>query len=517
MPDDESKAGTEPNGVDGRVEIDRDGIVRIARDGTIADWDDVARRVFGRPRSRAQGRRFAALFAQECRDDVEALTAGSRQAPGRLVATAIRSGRGPRFKAEVTTTPENGHAGLVVLVRDVTAPAAAAAAARVVSASPGSARALTSLTEELRRWMPLLYVNLGIIEGERYRRIADPENHPITLVDGQRLRLRGRPVAAALASRAPVVVHDTRKPRFRCDEKLAAVGIASYAVVPIMRGDEIFATLNVGFERPRGPTTSVLEILSAVCAAIADPLAATLELEDQARTVRRLEAVDRLEKDFLAAATHDMRTPLTVIAGFATNLRENWDELPDAEKLESVEAIARNADSLTQLVEQDLEVALIERGRMPYEIETFDLAAQVDDIVRDFSKTMPNRFVVHVEESLPLVRGDAQRNRQVLVNLLTNAVQFSKRSSPVELEVSRAGAMAQVAVHDQGIGIDAADIPVIFRKYSRVRTRVERRSNGAGLGLYLSKCFVEAQGGRIWVESASGEGSTFTYTLPVAG
>jgi signal transduction histidine kinase len=434
----------------------------------------------------------------------------------RLVAAGVAS-PGSQFEAEVTTTPANGHADdLVVLVRDVTAAAAAAAAAAAFSDATGTARAVASLTEELRRWMPVLPLTLGVIEGDRYRRIADPESVPMALMDGQRLRLRGRPVAAALATRAPVVVHDTRKARFGCDEKLAGLGVASYAVVPIMRGDEIFATLNVGFARPRRPTARVIELLVAVCAAIAGPLSAMLELEEQARTVRRLVAVDRLEKDFLAAATHDMRTPLSVIAGFATSLRENWGEMPDAEKLDSLDAIERNARNLTQLVEQDLEVALVELGRMSYEIEPFDLAAQVDDIVRDFSETMPNRFVVRVEKSLPLVRGDEQRNRQVLANLLSNAVQFSEDSAPIELEVSRVGAMAQVAVHDHGIGIDTADIAVVFRKFSRARTGAARRTNGAGLGLYLSKCFVEAQGGRIWVESVRGKGSTFTYTLPAA-
>jgi PAS domain S-box-containing protein len=496
-----------------------DAMVRIRLDGSVAAWDDAARQMFGRSRAATVGRRFAGLFARECRHEMDSLAGTSRSRPLRLVATAIRKD-GSRFEAEVTATAAYSRGrkdGVVVLVRDVTAPAAASAAIAAFSGPSDSGPALASLGDALRTWIPLLYLSLGVIEGERYRRIADPASMPIALLDGQRLRLHGSPVQAALERRAPVVVHDTRRSRYRCDPQLADLGVASYAVMPIVRDDKVFATLNVGFARTRRPTRSVIDLLSSVCADLAAPLARTLEFEEQSRSVRRLEAIDRLEKDFLALITHDMRTPLAVIAGFASSLREKWDELPDAAKLEGLDAIARNGRNLALLVEQDLEVALLEQGELPYEIAPFDLAGQVDAIVQDFAGTTSNRFIVHVEKALPLVLGDEQRNWQVLANLLSNAVKFSKVSAPVELHVFREGPMAYVAVRDHGIGINAGDIPHLFRKFSRVGSNGARKARGIGLGLYLAKCLVEAQGGRIWVESRNGDGSTFTYTLPVAG
>jgi signal transduction histidine kinase len=287
--------------------------------------------------------------------------------------------------------------------------------------------------------------------------------------------------------------------------------------VPIARDGEVFATLNVGFASTRRPTRRVVDVLSCVCAAVAAPLSRTLAFEEQARVVERLEAIDRLEKDFLALITHDMRTPLAVIAGFASSMREKWDELPDAAKLEGLDAIARNGRNLARLVEQDLQVALVERGELPYEIAPFDLGGQIERIVKDFSGTAPNRFVVRIQEGLPLVMADEQRNWQVLANLLSNAVKFSPVSALVEMDAFCEHEVAHVAIRDHGIGIDSAEVTSLFRKFSRVGSANAHRARGTGLGLYLAKCMVEAQGGAIWVDSRRGRGSTFTYTLPLAG
>jgi signal transduction histidine kinase len=256
--------------------------------------------------------------------------------------------------------------------------------------------------------------------------------------------------------------------------------------------------------------------VQAVARAIGPSIARALELEEKSRAIGRLQRLDRLEKEFLALITHDMRTPLAVIGGLAANLRENWQELPDGERLEGLDAILRNERSLTRLVEHDLELALIDAGRLQYDITAFDMADDVGLTINDFARTAGARISLRVDAPLPLVRADRQRNGQILGNLLSNAVKYSPSGAAVEVRVFHRASMVHVSVGDEGAGIAAADVSKLFRKFSRCDASDGRRVRGTGLGLYLSRRMVEAQGGRIWVESRPSHGATFVYTLPAA-
>src|SRR5262249_31646821 len=158
----------------------------------------------------------------------------------------------------------------------------------------------------------------------------------------------------------------------------------------------------------------IMRVLRAVAEAIGPSIARTLELQQKTGAIEKLRQSDRLEKEFLALVTHDMRTPLTVIAGVASNLRANWHDLPAGERRERLDAILRNGRSLTRLVEQDLQVALIDAGELAYEIVPFDLAADLERICDDFARIAGSRLSLRVDDQLPLVRADPQRNAQVL-------------------------------------------------------------------------------------------------------
>jgi signal transduction histidine kinase len=223
-----------------------------------------------------------------------------------------------------------------------------------------------------------------------------------------------------------------------------------------------------------------------------------------------------VEKQFVALVAHDMRTPLAVIAGVAGTLRDHWGELPERERLEHVDAIIRNAAKLRELVEHDLEGALADTQGIFFALRPFDLGAEVRRIVDDFAASSGNLFRVTVADGLPLVWGDTRRNWQALTNLLSNAVKFSPDGAVVDVGVTQRAGMAEVAVRDYSIGIDNDELDKLFRKFSRLPGTATRETRGAGLGLYLAKRMVEAQGGTIRVASRRGEGSTFTYTLPLA-
>lgn len=244
-------------------------------------------------------------------------------------------------------------------------------------------------------------------------------------------------------------------------------------------------------------------LLSPVLLPIGNAILHLLMAEQQAGAINRLQRLDSLKNEFLALVTHDIRTPLAVIAGFATTLRDRWPDLPEGVKLESLDAILRNARNLSRLVEGGLQLALIEASELRYHFAPFDLAGEVQSTVKDFGvRDDTERFRVAIDERLPLAFGDQQRHWQVITNLVSNAVKFSQPTDPIDVLVTRQGPMIQITVRDHGPGIAAEDRPKLFQKYSRFGAAVERDVRGTGLGLFISKSLVEAQGGRIWLDGA---------------
>lgn len=252
-------------------------------------------------------------------------------------------------------------------------------------------------------------------------------------------------------------------------------------------------------------------------ATVAEERASVLQREREAN--EKLRQVDQLKTEFVAMVAHDLRSPMTVVTGFADTIHDRWDELPDEKKLEYLRLISRNTRSLAEFVEDVLQVARMESGDMSYHVEPFDPREVVERIVRDMRHAHPDvRLIADMPSVVPEALGDAERNWQILTNLVGNAVKFCDAEPEIRVHVKRVPGVSEVAiaVTDNGVGIDPEDVPRLFRRFSRVGS-TRRTVAGTGLGLYIVKSMVEAQGGRIWVESEPGRGSTFTYTLPIAG
>jgi signal transduction histidine kinase len=259
----------------------------------------------------------------------------------------------------------------------------------------------------------------------------------------------------------------------------------------------------------------LLETLSAF-ATLAEERADVLSRERDAN--ERLRQLDQLKTEFVAMVAHDLRSPMSVISGFADTIHDRWDDLTDEDKLAYLRLISRNTRSLAEFVEDVLQVARMESGELHYDMHPFDARTVVQRIVTDMQVAHPElQLTVEVPDILPHAMGDEERNWQILNNLVSNAVKFAEGEPEVRLEISlipdeRAVA---IAVQDNGIGIADEDLPRLFRRFSRVGSS-RGKVAGTGLGLYIVKSMVEAQGGRIWVQSEPGRGSTFTYTLPLA-
>jgi signal transduction histidine kinase len=230
----------------------------------------------------------------------------------------------------------------------------------------------------------------------------------------------------------------------------------------------------------------------------------------------RLRELDRLKDEFIAIVSHELRTPVASIYGAALTLRSR--ELSD-EQRESMNAIIyHESDRLARLVGDVLWVNRLQAGRIETTIEAVD-AVDLATVVVDAARAhAPPQFALELscEAPLPPVAADAEKLRQVLANLVDNAVKYSPHGGRVTISVERADGRVRFAVSDQGVGIPAHEQDRIFEKFHRLDPNLTAGVGGSGLGLYICREFVEKMNGRIWVASAPGEGSTFVVELPVA-
>jgi signal transduction histidine kinase len=241
-------------------------------------------------------------------------------------------------------------------------------------------------------------------------------------------------------------------------------------------------------------------------------IARALEAEREAS--RRLSELDRLRNDFVAMIAHDMRTPMSIVTGFADTLVMNWDSFSDEDKRDFLGRISAATMHLASLIDDIFEVARIESGQLKCEIVPFDLDGLVRRTVAERADSHNDRTYQLRADALPQALGDEHRQWQILSNLLTNAVKFSPPDQPIEVEAHVEGPFVRISVTDHGPGIDPAERAKLFQKFSRLTSTGGVK--GTGLGLFICRSLVEAQGGTISVESEPGHGATFSYTVPIA-
>ena len=227
--------------------------------------------------------------------------------------------------------------------------------------------------------------------------------------------------------------------------------------------------------------------------------------------VRHLETVRR---DFVANASHEIKTPLTAIRGFAETLLSS--ELPARDAKSYLEIILRHSERLSRLVEDLLELSRLESGKVTLEPEDLDVGALAAKLCRELEPRLRERGIsVRIRaDGAPRAFADARAVEQILQNLLENAVKYSDPDREIEVRVVPDGSDVRVEVEDQGIGIPEADRTRIFERFYRVDRARARDQGGTGLGLSIVKHLVQASGGEVWVESTPGVGSTFAFTLP---
>jgi signal transduction histidine kinase len=245
--------------------------------------------------------------------------------------------------------------------------------------------------------------------------------------------------------------------------------------------------------------------------------AAFNEMADELeREASQRDQLDRLKDEFVLTASHELRSPLTSVQGFAELLMLQRDTLTE-KQVETVEIILVNCRHLVRLLNDLLDLARSDAGRLAIRPRPTELAPLIDDAVRTMRGQTDGSGQVltqRVEPGLPVLNVEPDRIRQILVNLLTNAHEYSPEGASIEITARSVDAEVEIAVTDNGPGIPESQLELIFERFTRGDAGLTQRVGGTGLGLAISKSLVELHGGKIAVESTPGEGSSFRFRLP---
>ncbi|HSF05393.1 MAG TPA: ATP-binding protein [Methylomirabilota bacterium] len=239
------------------------------------------------------------------------------------------------------------------------------------------------------------------------------------------------------------------------------------------------------------------------------------EVEDKGR---QIEVANQHKSDFLAAMSHELRTPLNAVIGFSEVLLERMFGDLNPKQEEYLHDIVASGRHLLSLINDILDLAKVEAGRMDLDLASFNLPAALDNaltLVRERAARHGIAVASSVDARVDRIIADERKFKQIVLNLLSNAIKFTPEGGRVDVSAASADGAVEISVSDTGIGIAPEDQEAIFEEFRQVGNDVGRKREGTGLGLPLAKKFVELHGGRIWVKSRVGAGSTFTFTLPL--
>jgi len=244
------------------------------------------------------------------------------------------------------------------------------------------------------------------------------------------------------------------------------------------------------------------------------------DITQQRRLLEMAEEANRLKDEFLAVLSHELRTPLNTVLGYARMLKREDKRMTGELRQRALEALERNADALTRLVNDVLDTSRSVAGKLRLTLETFpidEVIAEAIDTVKPSAEAKTLTLDVRLEPGPP-VRADRDRLRQVMWNLLSNAIKFTPAGGTITIRTRRdSGALIAISVHDSGIGISRDHLPYVFQRFWQAHTGASRDFGGLGIGLALARHLVELHGGEIVVDSPGpGKGATFTVLLPTA-
>jgi len=347
------------------------------------------------------------------------------------------------------------------------------------------------------------------------------ESEAVEAVRATPVRVGEGATGRAVIMREPVQVPDILNQReytaTRARPLLTRLGYRSLLSVPLVREQQIMGALTV-WRRQTGEfkpeVVNLLQTFATQSSLAIHNARLFREIEDKSR---QIEAANRHKSEFLANMSHELRTPLNAIIGFSEVLQERLFGELNEKQAEYTSDILTSGQHLLSLINEILDLSKVEAGRMELELAPFDLPLAIDNartFVRERAVKHGITLDVDVDDRLGEYVGDERKIKQILLNLLSNAVKFTSEKGRISITANKTDDGAEISVSDTGIGIPPAEQPTIFEEFRQVGGDYAHKKEGTGLGLTLAKKFVELHGGKIWVESEVGKGSTFTFTLP---
>jgi signal transduction histidine kinase/putative methionine-R-sulfoxide reductase with GAF domain len=325
-------------------------------------------------------------------------------------------------------------------------------------------------------------------------------------------------VVSALAQREPIQIADLRKETgSELNDIILHAGYRALMVAPLLRGEDIVGTLVVRRRTPGEFAKNTIDIIKTFAAqsALAIQNARLFhEIEDKSR---QLEEASQHKSQFLANMSHELRTPLNAILGYTELMADGAYGEPSEKMLGILKRLEANGKHLLGLINDVLDLSKIEAGQLVLELSDYcmqDITQTVRSTLEPLAADKKLAFKVEVAPQLPSGHGDGRRLTQVLINLVGNAIKFTDVGE-VAIKAEAHNGSFHVSVRDTGPGISSADQARLFQEFQQADNAITKKKGGTGLGLAISKRIVEMHGGKIWVESQPGQGSTFTFTLPV--
>ncbi len=341
------------------------------------------------------------------------------------------------------------------------------------------------------------------------------------LNEGRRISIHEEGVIAQAAfTREGLILNDVR-PGTRALPSALLPGTRAEMALPLLAGDEMLGVLDLQSDQPNRFTDEDLRIHTTLASQVAVALQNARLFEELRQTAERLQEVDRLKSEFLANMSHELRTPLNSVIGYAEIILMGIEGEVSSEVKEDVEAIFNNGQHLLHLINDVLDLAKIESGRMTLNLEPLELRGLMEEVRTNnigmiLKARKPLQIVIEASEDLPAIQADRIRVSQILNNLVSNAIKFSEQGEIVIRGFRDDGEIC-LEVEDHGMGIAESAMFKIFEKFTQVDGSSTRQAEGTGLGLAISRHLAEMHGGFLSLRSQLGAGSTFSVRLPISG